>query len=189
MRPLDPAHVVRGQYTGYREEQGVDPASDTGTFAARRRAGIDNWRWAEVAFHFRTGKALAAGRHVVTLGLHEPVLRMFPLDTRTTAGGRSNELVIDFGTPGPITARLLAEEPCPSMRLADAAPLLDALPPVDPYAAGSWDPAGIEARVAPCRSQASLPGPGRLPRIGGTRPYPRRIGTLPGPGRSGTWEV
>lgn len=45
MRPLAPADVVRGQYTGYREEQGVDPASDTETFAALR-VGIDNWRWA-----------------------------------------------------------------------------------------------------------------------------------------------
>lgn len=118
MRPLDPAHVVRGQYTGYRDEQGVDPASDTETFVALR-VEIDNWRWAGVPFHLRTGKALAEGRHLVTLSLREPVLRMFPLDARAAAGGRSNELVIDFDDPGSITARFLVKEPGPSMQLAD----------------------------------------------------------------------
>ncbi len=120
MRALDPAHVVRGQYTGYRDAQGVDPASDTETFAALR-VEIDNWRWSGVPFHLRTGKALAEGRHVVTLGLREPVLRMFPLDARAAADGRSNELVIDFDDPGSITARFLVKEPGPSMRLAGAA--------------------------------------------------------------------
>ncbi|MCY0923060.1 glucose-6-phosphate dehydrogenase [Streptomyces sp. H27-G5] len=197
MRVLDPAHVVRGQYTGYREEQGVDPASDTETFVALR-VEIDNWRWAGVPFHLRTGKALAEGRHVVTLGLREPVLRMFPLDVRAAADGRSNELVIDFDDPGSVTARLLMKEPGPSMQLAEAdmvfnygtsfaaqnslegyehllleamrgnqslftrsdgverlwevaAPLLDAPPPVDSYAPGSWGPGTIEALVAPYR--------------------------------------
>lgn len=39
----DPAAYVRGQYAGYRQAQGVDPASTTETFAALR-VGIDNWR-------------------------------------------------------------------------------------------------------------------------------------------------
>ncbi|MCY0945482.1 glucose-6-phosphate dehydrogenase [Streptomyces antarcticus] len=120
VRALDPAHVVRGQYTGYRAEPGVDPESDTETFVALR-VEIDNWRWAGVPFHLRTGKALAEGRHLVTLGLREPVLRMFPLDARAAADGRSNELVIDFDDPGSITAHFLVKEPGPSMRLADAA--------------------------------------------------------------------
>ena len=36
MPPLDPADVVRGQYRGYREEDGVAPDSDTETFVALR---------------------------------------------------------------------------------------------------------------------------------------------------------
>ncbi|MFI7353968.1 glucose-6-phosphate dehydrogenase [Streptomyces avidinii] len=119
MRPLDPTHVVRGQYNGYRAEPGVDPASDTETFAALR-VEIDNWRWAGVPFHLRSGKALAQGRHVVTLGLREPVLGMFPLDARAAASGRGNELVIDFADPGSVTARFLVKEPGPSMELAEA---------------------------------------------------------------------
>ncbi|WP_240116705.1 glucose-6-phosphate dehydrogenase [Streptomyces sp. MUM 2J] len=116
LRPLDPAHVVRGQYTGYRDEPGVDPHSDTETFVALR-AELDNWRWAGVPFFLRSGKSLAQGRHLVTLGFREPVLRMFPLDSGHGAGRRANELVVDFDDPGGITARFLAKEPGPAMRL------------------------------------------------------------------------
>jgi glucose-6-phosphate 1-dehydrogenase len=56
MLPIDPKHVVRGQYTGYRSEAGVDPESDTETFIALKCA-IDNWRWAGVPFFLRTGKS------------------------------------------------------------------------------------------------------------------------------------
>jgi glucose-6-phosphate 1-dehydrogenase len=57
MQPLDPARVVRGQYEGYRDEPGVDPASETETFVALE-VEIDNWRWAGVPFFLRTGKRL-----------------------------------------------------------------------------------------------------------------------------------
>src|SRR6266496_6186352 len=60
MRPIRPEDVVRGQYDGYREHEGVDPSSDTETFVAGR-VEIDNWRWAGVPFFFRTGKRLAQG--------------------------------------------------------------------------------------------------------------------------------
>jgi glucose-6-phosphate 1-dehydrogenase len=59
--------VVRGQYgpgwvegepaVGYREEEGVDPLSETETFVAARLA-VDDWRWAGVPFYLRTGKRL-----------------------------------------------------------------------------------------------------------------------------------
>jgi len=58
MRPLDPDSVVRGQFDGYRNEEGVDPKSDTETFAAMRFE-IDSWRWAGVPFTVRAGKAVA----------------------------------------------------------------------------------------------------------------------------------
>ena len=34
LMPIDPSHVVRGQFIGYRKEPGVDPESDTETFIA-----------------------------------------------------------------------------------------------------------------------------------------------------------
>jgi glucose-6-phosphate 1-dehydrogenase len=57
MRRLDPSDVVRGQYRGYRDEEGVPPDSEVETFAALR-VEIDNWRWAGVPFFLRTGKRL-----------------------------------------------------------------------------------------------------------------------------------
>ena len=63
----DPRSVVRGQYgrgfvegepvVGYREEDGVDPNSETDTFVAAR-LNVDNWRWADTPFFVRVGKRL-----------------------------------------------------------------------------------------------------------------------------------
>lgn len=57
IRPLTPENVVRGQYRGYRDEEGVAPNSEVETFAALRLF-IDNWRWAGVPFYIRAGKCL-----------------------------------------------------------------------------------------------------------------------------------
>jgi glucose-6-phosphate 1-dehydrogenase len=57
MRPIDPADVVRGQYEGYRKEDGVDPRSQIETFVTAR-LWIDNWRWDGVPFYLRHGKKL-----------------------------------------------------------------------------------------------------------------------------------
>ena len=57
MLPLDPASVVRGQYSGYRSVPGVAPDSTVETFAAMR-LHIDTWRWAGVPFYIRAGKCL-----------------------------------------------------------------------------------------------------------------------------------
>jgi len=71
LRPIQPEEIgkvtIRGQYTGahvrgewqkgYREEEDVDPASMTETFAALKFY-IDNWRWGGVPFYIRTGKRL-----------------------------------------------------------------------------------------------------------------------------------
>jgi glucose-6-phosphate 1-dehydrogenase len=73
--PTDPEHLiqevnkvaVRGQYgegslggqrvKGYRQEENVNPESNTETYAAVKFL-IDNWRWAEVPFYVRAGKRL-----------------------------------------------------------------------------------------------------------------------------------
>ncbi len=57
VRPIDPGDVVRGQYDGYRKEDGVDPKSQTETFVAAK-LWIDNWRWDGVPFYLRHGKEL-----------------------------------------------------------------------------------------------------------------------------------
>jgi len=57
-RTVDVADVVRGQYDGYRKEEGVAPDSEVDTFIAMRLF-VDNWRWAGVPFSIRAGKCMA----------------------------------------------------------------------------------------------------------------------------------
>jgi glucose-6-phosphate 1-dehydrogenase len=76
MPPADPARVVRGQYHGYREEDGVDPHSEVETFAALRLQ-VESWRWAGVPFYVRAGKALATTSTEVVVEFKEPPKLLF----------------------------------------------------------------------------------------------------------------
>jgi glucose-6-phosphate 1-dehydrogenase len=116
MRPVDVRHVVRGQYEGYQQEKGVAPGSQTETMVAVK-AEVDNWRWKGVPFFLRSGKSLGAGRQVITLGFHEPPLRMFKTHRKDIPDGRKNEIIIDFADPGSITTKFLAKEPGAEMTL------------------------------------------------------------------------
>jgi glucose-6-phosphate 1-dehydrogenase len=118
LKPLDVRHVVRGQYAGYTGESGVAQGSRTETMAAVR-AEVDNWRWSGVPFFLRSGKRLAASRQLVTLGFHEPPLRMFPVGT-SAPDGRRNEITIDLADPGSIAIGFLAKEPGAAMKLGPA---------------------------------------------------------------------
>jgi glucose-6-phosphate 1-dehydrogenase len=68
----------------------------------------------------RSGKRLAASRQVITLGFHQPPLRMFPIDRNHLPAGKRNEIVIDFADPGAITVGFLAKEPGATMDLGAA---------------------------------------------------------------------
>jgi glucose-6-phosphate 1-dehydrogenase len=116
LKPIDVRHVVRGQYEGYLQENGVAPGSQTETMVALK-AEVDNWRWHGVPFYLRSGKSLGAGRQVITLGFHEPPLRMFKAHRKDIPDGRRNEIIIDFADPGSITAKFLAKEPGAEMSL------------------------------------------------------------------------
>jgi glucose-6-phosphate 1-dehydrogenase len=118
LKPIDVRHAVRGQYAGYQDEPGVPRGSQTETLAAVR-AEIDHWRWAGVPFYLRSGKRLAASRQLVTLGFHEPPLRIFSACT-PIPDGRRNEITIDFADPGSITVGFLAKEPGAQMTLGAA---------------------------------------------------------------------
>lgn len=75
--PLDPGHLVRGQYSGYREEPGVAMDSQTETFCAVRLR-IANWRWAGVPFCICAGKRLAVTATEVLGELERPPRAVFP---------------------------------------------------------------------------------------------------------------
>ena len=119
LRPIDPRHVVRGQYDGYLNEDGVAPGSQTETMVAVR-AEVDNWRWHGVPFFLRSGKAMGASRQVITLGFQPPPLRMFPAHRKDTPYGRQNEIVIDFADPGAIKLNFLTKVPGAELSLGNA---------------------------------------------------------------------
>jgi glucose-6-phosphate 1-dehydrogenase len=76
MRPLDPANVVRGQYQGYLQEDGVSPSSQVETFAAVKLF-LDTWRWAGVPFYIRAGKQLPETATEILVELKTPPLGVF----------------------------------------------------------------------------------------------------------------
>jgi glucose-6-phosphate 1-dehydrogenase len=116
LRPIDLRHVVRGQYAGYLSSPGVPADSDTETMIALR-VEIESWRWQGVPFFLRSGKSLKASRQIVTLGFHEPALKMFRAHRKDVPAGRVNEIVIDFADPGSINVDFMAKVPGPEMTL------------------------------------------------------------------------
>ncbi len=71
MSPLAPDAIVRGQYEGYTDEDGVAADSDIETFVALR-AEIDSWRWAGVPFYIRAGKAMGVTATEVLVEFKQP---------------------------------------------------------------------------------------------------------------------
>lgn len=115
MLPIKPADVVRGQYTGYRGEPGVDPESETDTFIALK-CYIDNWRWAGVPFFLRTGKCLAEGQRIISIAFREPPKSMFPAGSGVGAQG-PDHLTFDLADASRMSLSFYGKRPGPGMRL------------------------------------------------------------------------
>jgi glucose-6-phosphate 1-dehydrogenase len=115
MLPIDPAHVVRGQYAGYRQEDGVDPESETETLIALKCL-IDNWRWAGVPFFLRTGKRMAEGQRVISIAFREPPKSMFPVGSGVGAQG-PDHLTFDLADASKMSLSFYGKRPGPGMRL------------------------------------------------------------------------
>ena len=78
VRTLAPEDLVRGQYRGYREADGVDPQSTVETYAALR-LNVDSWRWADVPILVRAGKCLPVKATEIVVELKRPPERLFPM--------------------------------------------------------------------------------------------------------------
>jgi glucose-6-phosphate 1-dehydrogenase len=115
LRPIDPRHVVRGQYEGYRWSEGVSRDSDTETFVALR-CEIDNWRWAGVPFYLRTGKQMAAGARIVSIAFREPPKSMFPAGSGVGMQG-PNHLTFDLADSAKLSLSFYGKRPGPGMKL------------------------------------------------------------------------
>nr|WP_211206508.1 glucose-6-phosphate dehydrogenase [Demetria terragena] len=115
LEPVRPADVVRGQYVGYRAEEGVHPESDTETFIALR-ASIDNWRWAGVPFYLRTGKKMAEGQRIISIAFKEAPKSMFPAGSGIGAHG-PDHLTFDLADESKVSLSYYGKRPGPGMRL------------------------------------------------------------------------
>jgi len=113
--PIQPGDVVRGQYTGYRSEPGVNPESETETFIALK-CSIDNWRWAGVPFLLRTGKRLAEGQRIISIAFREPPKSMFPANSGVGAQG-PDHLTFDQADASRMSLSFYGKRPGPGMRL------------------------------------------------------------------------
>jgi glucose-6-phosphate 1-dehydrogenase len=115
MLPIKPSDVVRGQYTGYRSEEGVNSESDTETFIALK-CSIDNWRWAGVPFYLRTGKRLGEGQRIISIAFREPPKSMFPAGSGVGAQG-PDHLTFDLADASKMSLSFYGKRPGPGMRL------------------------------------------------------------------------
>jgi glucose-6-phosphate 1-dehydrogenase len=118
LQPLDPKNVVRGQYEGYREEEGVDPDSSTETFVALR-CELDNWRWSGVPFFLRTGKRMEEGTRIISIAFREPPHAMFPEHSRVGRYG-PDHLTFDLDESSRVSLSFYGKRPGMGMVLEKA---------------------------------------------------------------------
>src|SRR5687767_412755 len=110
----DPDRVVRGQYRGYREEEGVAPDSTVETFSAME-LHVDDWRWAGVPFYLRTGKGLKEKVSEITLKFRKVPFNVFK-GTEVELSKRDH-LTIRIQPNEGISLAFNAKQPGPGMTL------------------------------------------------------------------------
>jgi glucose-6-phosphate 1-dehydrogenase len=111
-RSLDCAQLVRGQYEGYRQEEGVAPDSEVETYIAARLE-IDSWRWAGVPWYVRAGKGLAQAATEAVIELQAPPRLLFD-----EAGGplpERNLIRLRLGKRDGVSFTLQAKTPGPHL--------------------------------------------------------------------------
>ncbi len=101
---------IRGQYNGYRDLDGVSPASATATYAALRLY-VDNWRWQGIPFYLRSGKALRTKSTEIAIQFRQPPHRIFDVEDESglvpnmlrivIQPDEAIHLIIDNKRPGP----------------------------------------------------------------------------------------
>jgi glucose-6-phosphate 1-dehydrogenase len=109
----DDGFIENQRVEAYRKTKDVDPHSTTETYVALRLM-IDNWRWANVPFYLRTGKALRGKQTEVAIKFKQAPIAMFrdtPVDRLAenflVVGIQPNECIgLEFNAkiPGPSIA-------------------------------------------------------------------------------------
>ncbi|MCC3158687.1 glucose-6-phosphate dehydrogenase [Hymenobacter sp. 15J16-1T3B] len=116
--------AVRGQYgpgwiegkqvPGYRQEEGVNPRSNTETFAAVKFF-VDNWRWQDVPFYLRTGKRMHSSSSSITVQFKDVPHFIFP--PQTAESWQQNRLIISIQPEMSIRLQVQAKRPGLDMML------------------------------------------------------------------------
>jgi glucose-6-phosphate 1-dehydrogenase len=108
----DDGYLENQAVKAYRKIKDVNPVSTTETYVALKLM-IDNWRWAQVPFYLRTGKALRAKQTEVAIKFRQAPIAMFrdtPIDRLS-----DNFLVIGIQPDETIGLEFNAKVPGPSI--------------------------------------------------------------------------
>jgi glucose-6-phosphate 1-dehydrogenase len=103
IRDINKTDVVRGQFDGYLDEDGVAENSDTETFIAMKLF-IDNWRWAGVPIYLRTGKKMPETVLEVIVEFKQPPRALF-------GKANSNHVRFRLGAKDGVDIALQAKRP------------------------------------------------------------------------------
>ncbi|MFD1341857.1 glucose-6-phosphate dehydrogenase [Litorisediminicola beolgyonensis] len=120
LEPVEPYHIVRGQYDRDEEQPGYrahveNPRSFTESFVAMK-LHISNWRWAGTPFYIRTGKMLRARTSEIAVVFKDAPHSIFGAE----AGRHRNVLAIRLQPNEGMTLDVTIKEPGPGgMRLLD----------------------------------------------------------------------
>jgi glucose-6-phosphate 1-dehydrogenase len=126
--PINPENLsdtaVRGQYgpgiihdqsvPGYRQEEGVNPLSNTETYTALRLY-VDNWRWADVPFYLRSGKRMPNKVTEIVIQFNRVPHLFFQLSPEDQM--EPNLLIMRIAPDEGISLRFGAKVPGPEMHL------------------------------------------------------------------------
>jgi len=119
-------NVVRAQYDSgwsegvavpaYRQEQDVDPKSQTETFVAIKLY-VDNWRWAGVPIYIRTGKRLP--KRITEVALQFQGVPHLAFDASESKELRPNALVLRIQPDEGVALRFGAKVPGQAFKVRD----------------------------------------------------------------------
>jgi glucose-6-phosphate 1-dehydrogenase len=153
IRPLEAKNLVRGQFRGYRKENGVAPDSKVETFAALQ-LNVDSWRWQGVPFYIRAGKSLPVTCTEIVVRLMDQQEKMIGEQVELLASHYPGaeemdayERVLGDAMAGDATLFARQDYVEEAWRIVD--PVLKAGTPVDEYEPGTWGPSEVDQNVLP----------------------------------------
>ena len=112
-----PGRVGGQELPGYRQEEGVDPNSQTETYAAAAFY-VDNWRWAGIPFCVRSGKRLPKRVSEISIEFEAAPHALFAAQNPVQT---PNLLILRIQPAGGISIRFDAKKPGEGMQLRGVA--------------------------------------------------------------------